>query len=227
MSMRQYSTAFSVAALLLGGQFLNIETVAAETHVLTVLIENVSSDTALKLPSGTTKRAPVAPGAYAVVRAGTAMFEAGKPAGPNGLESLAEDGNAEAMIAYLMTQEDVRESGLFLPGQPFVISISPEDRLVFATMFVESNDLFYAPNGSGIALHDAAGRPLVGDFSTQVYLWDAGTEVNEVPGAGPNQAPRQTKPGSGPAEQGVVQMVDDKFEYPRTAEVIRVTITSE
>ena len=30
-----------------------------------------------------------------------------------------------------------------------------------------------------------------------VALWDAGTEKNEVPGVGPNQAPRQAAPNTG------------------------------
>lgn len=57
-------------------------------------------------------------------------------------------------------------------------------------------------------------------------LWDAGTEVNEEPGVGPNQAPRQPAPNTGPSEHGVVRPVRDGYTYPATAEVIRVTITT-
>ena len=59
----------------------------------------------------------------------------------------------------------------------------------------------------------------------EIVLWDAGTEVNEEPGIGPNQAPRQAGPNSGATEGGVVRMVDDGYVYPELSNVLRVTIT--
>ena len=56
----------------------------------------------------------------------------------------------------------------------------------------------------------------------------SGTEVNEEPGLGPNQAPLQPAPHTGPREHGVVRPiseVNDGFHYPSVAEVLRVTIT--
>src|SRR5215472_12891412 len=67
-----------------------------------------------------------------------------------------------------------------------------------------------------------------GDITSQIMLWDAGTEVNEEPGLGPNQAPLQPAPHTGPREHGVVRPiseVNDGFHYPSVAEVLRVTIT--
>ena len=52
------------------------------------------------------------------------------------------------------------------------------DYLSFATMFVQSNDLFYAPSDRGIALFPN-GLALEGDITDLVELWDAGTEFNE------------------------------------------------
>ena len=66
-------------------------------------------------------------------------------------------------------------------------------------MFGQSNDLFYS-NDRPIALFDAAGKPVRGDMTPQLSLWDAGTEVNEEPGLGPNQGPRQKTPEAGVAE---------------------------
>ena len=69
---------------------------------------------------------------------------------------------------------------------------------------------------------------MTGDVTSRIRLWDAGTEVNEEPGLGPNQAPRQHAPNTGPAENGVVRPISevkDGFHYPNVAEVIRVTIT--
>src|SRR5262249_5635876 len=66
------------------------------------------------------------------------------------------------------------------------------------------------------------------DVTSQILLWDAGTEVNEEPGLGPNQAALQAAPNTGPAEHGVVRPiteVKDGFHYPTVPEVLRVTIT--
>ena len=84
-------------------------------------------------------------------------------------------------------------------------------------MFGQSNDLFYS-NDRPIALFDAAGKPVRGDMTAQLSLWDAGTEVNEEPGLGPNQGPRQKTPDAGVAEHQAVAHVRDKFTYPSTAE---------
>jgi len=100
----------------------------------------------------------------------------------------------------------------------------PGQRLSLAFMFGQSNDLFYAARGPGIDLFPN-GQPLSGDLTAQLVLWDAGTEVNEEPGVGSNQAPRQPAPNTGPSERLPVAPVHDAFTYPPTAQVIRVTIT--
>jgi hypothetical protein len=92
-----------------------------------------------------------------------------------------------------------------------------------AWMFGQSNDLFYA-NDRPIALFDGAGKPVRGDMTPQLSLWDAGTEVNEEPGLGPNQGPRQKTPDAGVTEHKAVAHVSDNYHYPRTADVLRVTI---
>ena len=84
--------------------------------------------------------------------------------------------------------------------------------------------------GRWAALFDAKGQPVSGDITSKITLWDAGTEVNEEPGVGPNQAPRQPAPHTGPREHGVVRPiaeVKDGFHYPSVSEVIRVTITPQ
>ncbi len=140
------------------------------------------------------------------------------------LEQLAEDGNAEPLIASLKATPGVRMAGLFVPGQPFEIVAAPGDRLVFASMFVQSNDLFFAPRDGSIALFDRNGGVVEGDLTDVTALWDAGTEVNQQPGTGSEQAPRQGMAGVGTAENGVVHMVADGFAYPRVEDVVRVTI---
>ena len=75
-------------------------------------------------------------------------------------------------------------------------------------MFAQSNDVFLSTGPDGLALFDDDGAPLEGDISALLGLWDAGTEVNEAPGAGPNQAPRQAGPNTGPDEGGVVRIAE-------------------
>jgi hypothetical protein len=42
---------------------------------------------------------------------------------------------------------------------------------------------------------DVTGKPIRGgDVTSQILLWDAGAEVSEEPGLGPNQAPLQAAP---------------------------------
>jgi hypothetical protein len=91
-------------------------------------------------------------------------------------------------------------------------------------MFGQSNDLFYAPPEAGIALFDTHGKPMQGDITSQLILWDAGTEINQEPGAGAEQAPRQPAPNTGTEEHGVVRPVHDQYTYPPTHDVLRVTI---
>jgi hypothetical protein len=94
-------------------------------------------------------------------------------------------------------------------------------------MLVQSNDFFYAPNEWGIALYDADGTPRSGDVTDSVHLWDAGTEADEMPGVGPNQAPRQAAANRGPVDSNrMVRRAHDNYGFiPAVNAVIRVTLT--
>ena len=59
-----------------------------------------------------------------------------------------------------------------------------------------------------------------------LMLWDAGTEVNEEPGIGLNQAPRQAAADTGEDEHGTVHLVNDMYDYPDVTEVLRITIST-
>ena len=115
--------------------------------------------------------------------------------------------------------------GPLLPGSSYEFSFVAGDgaRLSFATMYVQSNDLFFAPDEGGIALFEG-GVPVTGSVVDQVWLWDAGTEVNQAPGTGADQAPRQAGPDTGADEGGVVRPVADGFTYPDAADAIDVVI---
>ena len=108
----------------------------------------------------------------------------------------------------------------------FEFSAMEGTKLDLATMYGQSNDLFYGPE-KAIDLFDANGNPLTGDVTDKFLLWDAGTEVNQAPGLGADQGPRQKGPNTGAAEDGVVHLVKDGFSYPNTKDVLRITITAQ
>ena len=212
------------AALALTGTLASAALAKGERS-FTILVSNVSTETTLKLPDGSTSRVPVAPGAYAIVADGAQLFADGSAAGA-ALERLAEDGMPEAFVAQLKKKKGVRQAGMFLHDEPFNVTVRPGERLVFAAMFAQSNDLFYAPDPNGIDLFDGSGKAKTGRLADAITLWDAGTELNEAPGAGPNQAPRQAMPNSGPAEGGSVRPVTDGFAYPSAREVLELSVTT-
>lgn len=181
---------------------------------------------------------PLSPGVFAVHEMADPLFTDGESDRGEGLEAIAEDGDPSSLASALATAADISASGAFntpvgaggpgplLPGDAyeFTFEATEGERLSFATMFIASNDLFYAPTGAGIALF-TGGTPTSGNVTSQVLLWDAGTEVNERPGVGDNQVMFQAGPDTGPDENGDVMGVDDGFTYPSTASIIQVTIT--
>jgi hypothetical protein len=184
---------------------------------------------------------PLAPG-VAVVHTDQAMVYAdGAPNGGLGLEALAEDGDPSGLAGSLDGAAGVASVTVFntpagaggpapiFPGDRYVVTFTaePGDRLSLATMFVHSNDLFYGFDDAGLALFDALGDPVTGDVTGSLYLWDAGTEMNQWPAVGPDQAPRQGGANTGAADADAdVRMVDDGFIYPLTGDVIKVTLTT-
>ena len=202
-----------------------------------VTVENVSTEKTLQLPNGETAPAPTSPVLFVVHQAKAPVFAGGKKDRGMGLESLAEDGDPSALATALADQKGIRTAGAVaipvgddaagpaLPGKKFELEFSaaPGDRLTLVMMFGQSNDWFYAPEEAGIALWDAKGQPISGEITGAFELWNAGTEVDEAPGAGANQGPRQKGPNTGPAEDGKVQLVEG-YDALQAKNVIRVTI---
>ena len=205
----------------------------------TVRVENVSTATTLKLSNGMTAPAPTAPILWTITDDGNPLFTVGQADRGQGLERLAEDGNPGVLADFIAANiKSVVHSGVvtvpsgdkaagpITPGKAyeFTVMAAPGQRLTLAMMFGQSNDLFYAPGSKAIALFDAKGQPVTSDITSQLQLWDAGTEVNEEPGLGTNQAPRQAAPNTGPAEKRTVTLVKDQFRYPSVREVVRVSV---
>ena len=118
------------------------------------------------------------------------------------------------------------------PGASYAFSFNAGKgaKLSLATMLVQTNDLFYGFGDEGYALYDANGDAVVGDVSSALMLWDAGTEVNQMPGTGADQAPRQSGPNTGATENGTVKLiadVNDGYTYPALSEVIKVELAHD
>jgi hypothetical protein len=142
------------------------------------------------------------------------LFTAGGAASA-GLETLAEDGDPSALATELAGAAGVDQTGTevgLAPGESIVITVTPsatEFNFSFATMVVNSNDGFLAQAPAGVPMRDGAGMPrddedIEADILATLGVWDAGTEANEVPGVGPNQAPNQAAPGDGPDDTNPV-----------------------
>lgn len=118
----------------------------------------------------------------------------------NGLEELAEDGNNAVAVDFIgdlglpvaASAETVNQG----PGEQLTFTIEvpqgQDYKLGFATMFVDTNDWFIAYNNEGYPLWDENGTPASGfGAGARSYLYDAGTEIDNITGFGADQAPRQ------------------------------------
>jgi hypothetical protein len=217
----------SALALVAGVDIGLVGPAAAGEMSFTVTVEQLTSEHTLKLPDGSTTQAPISPGTAVVYRGTDPLFTIGEPASP-GLQRQAEAGQPENLIDAVKRAKGVSQVIMFDRTDSVTITAQPGDMLSFATMFGQSNDCFYGPRGGGIALFDKDGRPLMGDQPVEVLLYDAGTEVNQVPGIGPDQGPRQDPNNwrQGKLEHATVQPVRDTFAYPPVGEVIRVTVST-
>ncbi len=243
--MKRREFAIGLALLLAG--YLAQFTVATATRKVeptkfTVRVENISNKEGMTASNGQKFPFALSPGMFVLSDKSAALFTEGKPARKNGLEMQAEDGDPSGLVASLVamhhssnlhgvfnTPVGAMGAGPIRPGDSyeFTVTAAPGMKLFMTQMFGQSNDWFYAPGASGIALFDAKGAPVSGDITNQFYLWNAGTEKDEEIGVGPNQGPRQKGPNTGEDEHGVVHRVKDERWTGKNAEFFHVTITAE
>ncbi len=204
-------------------------------------IENVSSNDVLKSKTGASAPAAFSPGVAVVYKGhAKALWMAGEMASGKSLERLAEDGNPDPLadsarkmngmaVQVFNTPVGKDQPGPILPGSAYEVTLAanPGARLMFIQMFGQSNDLFYSTDPNGIELFDANGKAIEGDITSSIQLWDAGTEVNQEPGFGPDQAPRQKAPNTGADEHGKIGKVNDGFTYPEISTVLKATISHQ
>ena len=228
------------------GLFLSLGGIAAaddmsHTTKFTIRIENISTPDAFTASNGTKWSLAFSPGLAIVHKDKAPVFSVGKKDRGQGLEAQSEDGDPGMLaksleggkgiksVTVFNTPVGAKGPGPITPGSAYEVTISaaPGDRLTLTTMMGQSNDWFYAPGEAGIALFKD-GKAVSGDITAQMILWDAGTEVNQEPGIGPDQGPRQKAPNTGEAENSVVKNAKDvKYgsSFANTAKVMKVTIT--
>jgi hypothetical protein len=188
---------------------------------------------------------PASPGVWLVHTTGTKpLFTSGLADYGKGLEAIAEDGNPATLGGNLTSLDGYITGAVFntpvgatAPGPilpqssyQFTFDAIPGDSLSFATMLAATNDVFFAGPAAGIPLFDENGVALSGDISSQVSLWDAGTEGNEEPGIGPNTVTNQLAPNTGTPGEGKVQLLSavttDTYPYPAATSVLQVTVSA-
>ncbi|MBA3893340.1 MAG: spondin domain-containing protein [Gemmatimonadales bacterium] len=213
---------------------------APRVTTFTVTVQDVSTPGLLATDraGGTV---PLSPGAYAVFTGSNPLFASGSAA-DEGTELVAEDGFPETKDAMLDAAANVSQHGIFeSPGGPdagpaifagetatFTVDASPGDRLQFESMFVQSNDWFFAFSDGGIDLFEGD-TPISGDVTDRLALYDAGTEEDTAPGTGADQKPVQdpaaTNVGAPDDDTAIRLASTSEFAIPATAAVIRVTVT--
>lgn len=205
-----------------------------KTATFKVRIENVSNSDGLMTTGGAKYPFALSPGMFVVSKKNTNFFKVGDKAA-NGLEAQAEDGNPELLaknfagmnIGVFNMPVGAKMPAPILPGGVYEFTFTATEgmKLNLIAMYGQSNDLFYAPQKAFDLFKN--GKALTGDITDKLMLWDAGTEVNQAPGIGDQQAPRQNAANTGATENGKVGMVKDSFTYPNTKDVLKVTITAE
>lgn len=116
----------------------------------------------------------------------------------------------------------------------FTVTAGVGQSLSFASMLGESNDWFFGPGPAGIALYDQSGAPRSGEVTSEIRVWDAGTEVDEEPAVGGSTGPQQSAPDQGaPDDDPVVNALGasvvladgSRFDMPAVRDMIKVTLT--
>jgi len=214
------------------------------TRTFHVTIQNVSTTTTLQAGALPDRTAPLSPGVWAVEESGT-IFNINDEARLS-IERLAEEGSPDLLAQELAADDDIDESGQFSsPGGPdngpiiasgesttFSFDAEPGDKLQIMTMFGQSNDWFYAFDNGGLELFDNDDDPIEGDQTSKLILYDAGTELDELPGLGLTQKPDHPNAiDVGPIDP--IDMITNAmirhttFTIPATNGVIKVTIAAD
>lgn len=206
---------------------------------LLVALDNISTAGALSTSAGPVDIV-IAPGLLIVHEPSWALFHAGDAVAGTPLESLAEDGDPTALatlladtsgvstVVVLAAQDEATyENAAMGPGghASQLIAMRSDERLSYVAMFGQSNDVIIAtpPGGVSVLRPDGSVAPV------PLSLFDAGTERNEEPGVGENQAPRQSAPNTGESVERTVARIDvidvEGWTYPDPLDFMSLTAT--
>jgi len=173
------------------------------------------------------------PVVWAVSNMRETMFTAGQAASP-GIQAISENGNPAILAAEMQAKlyhgvlfTGVAGSSAINPGA-FVEWTVPAilgSTFHLASMYGWSNDRFFGTPAAGTSLFTSAG-PLATSAANFIWLWDAGTAMDEPPGLGPNQARNRggvpRNPAVWPDESNVVKEAyagdNDGFVYQPTSD---------
>ncbi len=119
------------------------------------------------------------------------------------------------------------DAGPAEPGMSYSMefTINEDERVTLASMVAQTNDWFIAPRANeGLDLAALTEGQFDKDITSEFAVWDAGTEEDETFGEGPNQAPRQPEPNTGPADDNAtVRLVEG--ELGQVEKYIQVQLT--
>lgn len=180
---------------------------------------------------GTSTPSPISPGVWALSSTTDLLYTAGEMDRGDGLAAIAEDGNNTPLSDWLAAEDGVASSGAFdaaPPGMSFewTIEALPSDGpLHLAGMYVQSNDVFVGPTAP-VTLFGADDAPIASQELT-LGMWDVGSEANQAPGQGPDQAPRQAAMDTGSPEGLVRPFSDTTRAVPAAWDLANVTVTED
>lgn len=212
-----------------------------QPRTFTVTIQNVSTSTTLQVGALPDRTAPISPGVWAIYDSGS-LFQLDQEA-DLGTERLAEEGSTTEKTAMLNAATWVDDNGEFSSpagangpvigsgeSATFTFEATQGQKLQIMTMFGNSNDWFYAFDDGGLDLYNGD-NAVSGDVTSQINLYDAGTEQDEMPGLGTFQKPdHPTTIDIGPVDAvdmiTIAQNRHTGFTIPANGNVIRVTISS-
>jgi hypothetical protein len=119
-------------------------------------------------------------------------------------------------------------AGAATAGKSYSVTFTAgkNSKLSFATMFVKSNDWFFAPKNGGLDLYDTNGK-VSGDITSMIGLYDAATEIDQTPGSGADQPENQSATNTGSADSNTsVRIAEVPTGFPTIAELLKVTLIS-
>ncbi len=206
--VRSMSADELVGMMMLGVDMLNMDMVPMEAVVTPMMLGIEAMSDMLMGMSADDKMAMLMMGL------GMVMMDE-----PDSKDDMMHMGKVQAGV--FNTPVGMEAPGPLLPGASYAFPVvaCPGTKLSLALMFVQSNDWFVSTPAEGVDLFMEDGTPMEGAIA--VGLYDAGTEEDEPVGEGAHQAPRQSGPNTGPADDDNtvrgVAMID-------AADLVEVTV---